>query len=158
MARYAGAGGELHDCASCGGQFVDHCMLEGLIEQRRARAVSARPSRSNPLAEPVRYRRCPMCDAMMNRRNYGNTSGIIVDVCGEHGVWFDPGELPRVLAFVEAGGSWRLPERSLPPGRPLTSTLPPLRGEPTPAARAGDFTDAFIELVAALLGPRKAGR
>jgi Zn-finger nucleic acid-binding protein len=40
----------------------------------------------------------------MQRRNFGKTSGVIVDVCAQHGTWFDPGELSRVLAFVEAGG------------------------------------------------------
>jgi Zn-finger nucleic acid-binding protein len=40
----------------------------------------------------------------MLRKNFGQSSGIIVDVCRSHGIWFDSGELPRVLAFVEAGG------------------------------------------------------
>jgi Zn-finger nucleic acid-binding protein len=40
----------------------------------------------------------------MTRRNFGGNSGVIIDVCRSHGVWFDRGELPRVLAFVEAGG------------------------------------------------------
>jgi hypothetical protein len=40
----------------------------------------------------------------MNRRNFGGTSGVIVDVCAQDGVWFDTLELPRVLAFTEAGG------------------------------------------------------
>lgn len=36
-----------------------------------------------------------------NRKNFGRSSGVIVDICRRHGVWFDRGELPRVLAFVE---------------------------------------------------------
>ena len=40
----------------------------------------------------------------MNRRNYGKRSGVIVDVCRAHGVWFDNEELTRVLEFVRAGG------------------------------------------------------
>jgi hypothetical protein len=40
----------------------------------------------------------------MLRRNFGGQSGIIVDVCAVHGVWFDRGELPRALEFVERGG------------------------------------------------------
>ena len=31
-------------------------------------------------------------------------SGVVVDVCSAHGTWFDEGELPRVLAFVESYG------------------------------------------------------
>jgi Zn-finger nucleic acid-binding protein len=40
----------------------------------------------------------------MTRKNFGRSSGVIVDVCTRHGIWFDRGELPRVLDFVEAGG------------------------------------------------------
>ena len=31
-------------------------------------------------------------------------SGIIVDVCGEHGLWFDDDELSRVIAWMRTGG------------------------------------------------------
>jgi hypothetical protein len=40
----------------------------------------------------------------MHRRNFGGLSGVIVDICTLHGIWFDAGELPSVLAFVEGGG------------------------------------------------------
>ena len=40
----------------------------------------------------------------MTRRHYGRGSGVIIDVCREHGVWFDPDELPRILAWVRSGG------------------------------------------------------
>lgn len=40
----------------------------------------------------------------MHRKNFGGASGVIVDVCTLHGIWFDAGELPNVLSFVERGG------------------------------------------------------
>jgi Zn-finger nucleic acid-binding protein len=40
----------------------------------------------------------------MARNNFGKKSRVIVDICRRHGVWFDAGELPRVLAFVRSGG------------------------------------------------------
>ncbi len=52
----------------------------------------------------VRYRACPECATMMNRTNYARISGIIVDVCREHGTWFDAHELPALLDFVRRGG------------------------------------------------------
>jgi len=55
----------------------------------------------------VHYVACPVCGSMMNRRNFGGGSGVIVDVCARHGTWFDAGELPRVLSFVESGGLTR---------------------------------------------------
>lgn len=103
----AGAG-ELQACEGCGGQMVTHGLLRALLEQREA-IGSALPSpapgaRGNPLQDPVRYRACPGCLQMMNRKNFGGASGIVVDVCAVHGTFFDAGELPRVLSFVRHGG------------------------------------------------------
>lgn len=103
---FRGGTGALHDCERCGGQFVDHPLLKDLLEQREAygRAAPRPPPRHNPLESPMRYVACPECKDMMMRRNFGRSSGVIIDVCAKHGVWFDRGELPRVLSFVEAGG------------------------------------------------------
>jgi len=103
----AGAG-ELYACERCGGQLVTHGLLRSLVEQREVLG-SALPSgadmrRGNPLTDPVHYRPCPGCGQLMNRKNFGGTSGIVVDVCVAHGTFFDPGELPRVLDFVRRGG------------------------------------------------------
>ena len=51
------------------------------------------------------YRRCVICKQPMNRRHYGRTSGVIVDVCRDHGIWFDEDELARILAWLHAGGA-----------------------------------------------------
>ena len=103
---FGGSAGALHDCEKCGGQFVDHPLLRDLLEQREAygRSAPRPPPRHNPLDSPMRYVACPVCRDMMTRRNFGRSSGVIIDVCSKHGVWFDRGELPRVLSFVEAGG------------------------------------------------------
>ena len=39
----------------------------------------------------------------MLRRNFLETSGVIVDVCGPHGVWLDRGELETLTAFARSG-------------------------------------------------------
>ncbi len=110
----------LWDCAMCQSQFVAHALLQSLIAGRRQwhRVNVPKPQ---PLAlDPViRYRRCPMCNEWMQRRNFGATSGVVVDVCAPHGVWFDAWELQQVLSFVEAGGlaDMRRAALGLPPPR-----------------------------------------
>lgn len=101
--------GTLLNCKKCGGHFVEHALLRSLLEQheRTAQAFPDAPYR-RPLPkaqiERVHYRPCSACQQMMNRRNFGGASGVIVDVCARHGTWFDAGELPQVLAFVKSGG------------------------------------------------------
>ena len=40
----------------------------------------------------------------MNRNNFARASGIIVDICKQHGVWFDADELPSIIGFIQKGG------------------------------------------------------
>jgi Zn-finger nucleic acid-binding protein len=106
LVEFRGNGGVLLDCEECGGQFVEHALLTSLLEAREIAglAVTRRARRSTLGISAVRYIPCPSCRALMNRKNFGGESGVVVDVCSAHGTWFDAGELPRVLAFVESGG------------------------------------------------------
>ena len=105
----AEATGTLLNCRKCGGQFVEHALLRALLEQHEltgevfADAPYQRPT-LQASALRVHYRPCSVCQQMMNRKNFGGASGVIVDVCARHGTWFDAGELPQVLAFVKSGG------------------------------------------------------
>jgi Zn-finger nucleic acid-binding protein len=121
LVAFEGDPGHLFDCPGCGGQLVEHDLLINLIERRR-RFTDGRSVRPyNPLTREVRYLPCPGCSQLMNRRNYGGTSGIVVDYCGAHGVWFHAGVLPRLLSFVTRGG--------LADGRRLRLGLPRPRTE-----------------------------
>jgi Zn-finger nucleic acid-binding protein len=112
---FAQASGSLFDCGTCGGQFVEHAALRELVDRRDLPvAVGTPPSRRFVAqAGPVKYVPCPVCKSLMNRKNFGGTSGVVVDVCKPHGTWFDLGELPRVLAFVAQGGLARERQRQV---------------------------------------------
>jgi Zn-finger nucleic acid-binding protein len=106
--------GGMHDCAQCGGQFLDHDAFRHLVdEHNRPRVAEGPRSRRAVALDRVRYVPCPACHALMNRKNFGTTSGVILDVCKLHGTWFDLGELPSVLAFIEDGGLERERARKL---------------------------------------------
>jgi Zn-finger nucleic acid-binding protein len=99
----------LHECVSCGGLFLSQGTLEEIVrrESRVSHALThaARTASPSPRAqEPVRYLKCPICHGLMNRVNFGKHSGVIVEVCKPHGVWFDKGELTRAIEFVADGG------------------------------------------------------
>jgi Zn-finger nucleic acid-binding protein len=60
-----------------------------------------------------RYRHCPVCKSMMQRRHYAKGSGVIIDLCRHDGVWFDADELHRILLWVRSGGLQRAQQRHL---------------------------------------------
>jgi Zn-finger nucleic acid-binding protein len=57
------------------------------------------------------YIPCPECNKLMNRRQFAGCSGVIVDWCKAHGVWFDRNELRQIVEFIQAGGLDKARER-----------------------------------------------
>lgn len=109
---------DVQACLACGGLWLDRAVFEqlGASRERQGAVLGALPVPSAPPPtglEPVRYRPCPACGQRMNRVNYAKRSGVILDVCRAHGLWFDQDELHRVLAFIEKGGLDRAREREL---------------------------------------------
>jgi Zn-finger nucleic acid-binding protein len=52
----------------------------------------------------VNYVPCPECSQLMNRANFARCSGVIIDLCKQHGIWFDRNELSRIVEFIRSGG------------------------------------------------------
>jgi Zn-finger nucleic acid-binding protein len=99
----------LDQCHSCGGVWAGQSEFEKIAadHEERGGVLGALPGEGprGPIqAEEIHYRPCPLCQKLMNRTNYGRTSGVILDVCKDHGLWFDRDELRRVLEFIEKGG------------------------------------------------------
>jgi Zn-finger nucleic acid-binding protein len=114
VSRSAGVVG-FSECARCGGLFLGHDAFAAVAKdadtRERARAFDEIP-RSAAAPEPgFQYRPCPVCRKLMNRSNYGGGSGVIVDACGPHGVFFDRGELTKIVDFIEKGGWDRVKRR-----------------------------------------------
>jgi Zn-finger nucleic acid-binding protein len=104
------------ECDRCAGLWLDHDLLKAAVEKARDKALPVElfPRRSDastfgvePPAPPTGakfYRECPECSKQMLRKNWGRKSGVIVDLCSAHGVWFDSEELERMLRWVREGG------------------------------------------------------
>lgn len=104
----------LHECDKCFGLWLGTAAFEQVCrnaEQQAAALGSAQAASGTVAMEPVRYRRCPECNDMMNRVNFAHCSGVIVDVCRAHGTWFDTNELQRIVEFIRGGGLDRAREK-----------------------------------------------
>ena len=96
------------ECPDCLGLWLDASTFEKICADREQHAavlgvatLSHRPSVPN---EKVTYIRCPECKQLMNRANFARCSGVIIDVCKQHGIWFDRDELSRIIEFIKEGG------------------------------------------------------
>jgi Zn-finger nucleic acid-binding protein len=103
------------ECTSCGGLWTDVATFESICSNKENQAavlnlVSSRSADAAP-QPAISYVPCPDCKQLMNRSNFARSSGVIVDLCKQHGVWFDRGELPKIIDFVDKGGLSRSREK-----------------------------------------------
>jgi len=96
------------ECEKCGGFWLGLETFEMLleVEARRPKAAASPKQRPQPAAQQgPAYRPCVVCGGLMVRRNFGRgKSGVIVDICGSHGIWFDADELSHLIAWIRSGG------------------------------------------------------
>lgn len=130
----------VRECQACGGLWLDRAVFEqlGASRERQGAVLGALPTPEAPPVlglDAVQYRRCPQCHQFMNRMNYAKRSGVVLDVCKAHGLWFDQDELRRVLAFIASGGLDRARERELEELKEAQrAALPSLEHAGSPAA------------------------
>jgi Zn-finger nucleic acid-binding protein len=79
----------------------DRTLDRSEVEEREAEAAQGSTS-VKELEASEGVRTCPSCGAPMAKRVYAYESGVATDVCAEHGVWLDQGELERIEAWYEA--------------------------------------------------------
>ena len=103
-------GAPVHACGQCQGVWVELVDEKALLrikpevfsvdELRRLRKLY-RPLMKD---DPVRLKACPECGDLMYRRNWGGHSGVVVDRCEQHGIWYDEGEIEKVREYIQLGG------------------------------------------------------
>ena len=155
----------IRECGACGGLWLENMVFQ-LLEERAVSAASSgdtllhRRLRGQPATQSDPhgryYRSCPVCGTLMHRRNYGKRSGVLIDLCGEHGVWFDMEELDRIIHWVKAGGlgdaqKWEQQRKSAQ--QQLNTMMDNMRksqeqwksGSREPASVSGSFLDGILD-------------
>lgn len=101
----------VRECERCGGLWVDRAAFEQICADREQQAaVLGAPlaklegANNSTGAGKVHYVPCPECGQLMNRTNFARCSGVVIDICKQHGTWFDRDELQRIIEFIRAGG------------------------------------------------------
>jgi len=95
------------ECETCLGLWLDVPSFEKVCadrEQQSAVLGMATHAIATHETSKVNYVPCPECSQLMNRMNFARCSGVIVDICKQHGTWFDRDELSRIVEFISDGG------------------------------------------------------
>lgn len=98
-------------CARCEGVWIEPESFRAICADRESQTaylgegmLALAPKTYDPQSSPIVYRPCAVCGELMNRFNFADRSGVILDACKPHGVWFDADELRRIVAFIREGG------------------------------------------------------
>ena len=105
----------IRECTACGGIWSGVETFEELCANKEQQvAVLGYFSDSTDRGikpATISYVPCPDCKQLMNRSNFAHASGVIIDLCKKHGVWFDRDELPKIIDFITGGGMQRAREK-----------------------------------------------
>jgi Zn-finger nucleic acid-binding protein len=93
-------------CASCEGLWLDPQEFSTVLQHHEkkltpqfVRETLRKAKAGIPPEELKKSSPCPVCSHAMTPRNYSYSSGVIIDMCHDHGIWFDRDELERIEAF-----------------------------------------------------------
>ena len=114
------AGIGINECPECNGIWAPEQRFDLLVAKAIEARQSADPAKlaelkprvkgGNPARQKVTYRKCPVCDGHMSRKNFRKSSGVITDRCNEHGTWLDADELEQIAGFILSGESSGAPD------------------------------------------------
>jgi Zn-finger nucleic acid-binding protein len=118
-------------CGSCKGCLVDHAAMDRLVAARAAWGAGRRSGHAPPRNEEDRRLTCPACGKGMRQCPFAHGSSVIIDVCADHGTWFDALELEIALEAVLPGTRWA-PAESPPARFAEEPSFPRAPGRPGP--------------------------
>jgi Zn-finger nucleic acid-binding protein len=102
----------LQECPSCAGLWLGSQTFEAICNQRETQAIATQGLDAHhgrkrfelSESQKVKYVPCPVCRELMNRRNFAQISGVVIDTCKMHGIWLDNQELGQIVKFIQGGG------------------------------------------------------
>lgn len=130
-------GSVVHCCSRCHGLFVPPRAWCSLVATPALAAEVCRrlPGAPVPASALVQFVPCPTCGKQMERGRFAASSGVVIDVCHDHGVWLDGGELGAVVDHAARRAAGRA--ASTEPGQVIVREI--VRA-PAPPPRASALT------------------
>ena len=95
---------ELDYCTGCKGVWFDSGELELLLESHsleKTKVFLDGILNSLEAVSSEKKRNCPICRHKMKKTAIGEKPKILIDICrGEHGLWFDGGEVTQLISHL----------------------------------------------------------
>ena len=99
------------ECQICAGLWISHSAFKKIRKRAMTEAahmtdlIESPPKPAELRPHTGKFRRpCAQCGTIMNRKQYARGSGVIIDICRHHGIWFDAKELHQIMDWIARGG------------------------------------------------------
>jgi len=108
----------IYICPQCGGMWLNQQGFQNIcdsVEEQEAVVCHAAPAVTPQIMGKRRqnYIPCPECGKLMNQKNFAGCSGVVLDLCRDHGCWFDRQELHSIVKFIREGGIRRSMQKEI---------------------------------------------
>jgi Zn-finger nucleic acid-binding protein len=105
---------ELDQCQGCGGTFYDVGEIQSLVQAELVwsedawRAIRQVVTQTHAPPGPKGRLSCPVCQKLMNQKNYLRASGVLLDMCHQHGAFLTHDATYSLFEFIAKGGPERV--------------------------------------------------
>lgn len=108
-------GSKIDICPQCKGLWLDTNEFDFHISERDTFSDDTISKTYSKPALPKKseYVKCARCSAVMVQKNFRRISGVIIDICRDHGAWLDAGELEQIRCFIANGGLNKSQDKSI---------------------------------------------
>lgn len=97
-------GVEVDHCLECGGTWLDAGELEMIVELAGVEGGDFSAALERARSGERSSRRCPRCTRRLRLVHVGADPAVALDRCAKgHGLWFDRGEMKRVIENFQGG-------------------------------------------------------
>ncbi len=93
-------------CPQCCGLWFDRIEFAYLTSEREVYQDPDIPKtyQRPALQTDSGYLACVRCNTPMLKKNFQQISGVMIDICSDHGIWLDAGEMEAIRSFIANGG------------------------------------------------------
>ena len=103
---------QLKFCTNCWGHWLNQSALDAILRsdsytfsrQERQEMLSTWANRGDVDRQGDESKQidCPECSSSLQRKRFFESCPVEVDVCDEHGIWLDTGEIKELQIFFES--------------------------------------------------------
>ena len=97
-------------CSTCWGHWMTREVFTGVLrhegytfdDEEKKSVMAHLAAKSKPDISSDGILNCPVCDSIMEKKEFSDACPVLLDLCHQHGVWLDAAEVKQVQVYFDS--------------------------------------------------------